>query len=124
MADTTVISSIPCIWEGTDRRGKKVKGKSMAVSEAAVRADLRRQGVVPTRIKKQGKGLFGPSSKITPGDIAIFSRQLATMLAAGIPLVQAFEIVGTSHEHPGMQKLLLSLKPHAECRSAVAHALP
>lgn len=108
MADSTAITSIPFLWEGTDRRGKKVKGKSMAASESAVRADLRRQGVVPSRIKKQSKGLLGGKAKITTGDIAIFSRQLSTMLSAGIPLVQAFEIVGNGHENAAMQKLILS----------------
>ena len=93
------MTKTPFPWEGTDRKGNKVKGKSMAADEAAVRADLRRQGVVPSRIKKQSAGLFSGTAKITPGDIAIFSRQLATMLAAGIPLVQAFEIVGNGHEN-------------------------
>ena len=84
MAETAAIST-PFLWEGTDRKGNKVKGKSMASTEQAVRADLRRQGVVPTRIRKQRAKTFGGGSKITTGDIAIFSRQLATMLAAGIP---------------------------------------
>ena len=123
MANSTAITSIPFLWEGTDRRGKKVKGKSMAASEAAVRADLRRQGVVPSRIKKQSKGLFSGTAKITPGDIAIFSRQLATMLSAGIPLVQAFEIVGNGHENAAMQKLILSIKGDVEGGSALAEAL-
>jgi type IV pilus assembly protein PilC len=103
MAESAVLSSTPFLWEGTDRKGNKIKGKSMAADEAAVRADLRRQGVVPSKIKKQSKGLLGGSSTITPGDIAIFSRQLATMLGAGIPLVQAFEIVGNGHENAAMQ---------------------
>lgn len=123
MADSTAITSIPFLWEGTDRRGKKVKGKSMAASESAVRADLRRQGVVPSRIKKQSKGLFGGTAKITTGDIAIFSRQLSTMLSAGIPLVQAFEIVGNGHENAAMQKLLLSIKADVEGGSALAEGL-
>ncbi len=87
MANEAVANSMPFLWEGTDRNGKKIKGKSLAKDETQVRADLRRQGVVPTRIKKQSKGLFAGGGKITTGDIAIFSRQLATMLAAGIPLV-------------------------------------
>jgi len=91
MADTAIVSNTPFLWEGTDRNGKKIKGKSLAGDEATVRADLRRQGVVPTRIRKQRQGMFSGGGKITTGDIAIFSRQLATMLAAGIPLVQAFE---------------------------------
>ena len=123
MADSAVASSVPFIWEGTDRKGQKVKGKSMAATEAAVRADLRRQGVVPSRIKKQSKGLFSGGGKITPGDIAIFSRQLATMLAAGIPLVQSFEIVGTGHENAAMQKLIMAIKGDVEGGSALAEAL-
>lgn len=123
MAETAIASNIPFVWEGTDRKGKKVKGKAMAASEAAVRADLRRQGVVPSRIKKQSKGLFGGGGKISPADVAIFMRQLATMLAAGIPLVQSFEIVGTGHENAAMQKLILAIKADVEGGSALAEAL-
>ncbi len=119
----TVASTVPFVWEGTDRKGQKVKGKSMATNEAAVRADLRRQGVVPSRIKKESRGLFAKSSKVTPGDIAIFMRQLATMLAAGIPLVQSFEIVGTGHENAGMQKLILAVKGDVEGGSSLAEAM-
>jgi len=123
MAQTAVASNTPFLWEGTDRNGKKVKGKSLATDEATVRADLRRQGVVPTRIRKQRKGLFSGGGKITTGDIAIFSRQLSTMLAAGIPLVQSFEIIGNGHENPAMQKLILSIKGDVEGGSALAEAL-
>ena len=123
MAQTALASNTPFLWEGTDRNGKKVKGKSLANDEASVRADLRRQGVVPTRIRKQRKSLFAGGGKITTGDIAIFSRQLATMLAAGIPLVQAFEIVGNGHENAAMQKLILSVKADVEGGSALAEAL-
>ena len=123
MANTAVVSKTPFLWEGTDRNGKKTKGKSLANDEATVRADLRRQGVVPTRIKKQSKGLFSGGGKITSGDISIFSRQLATMLAAGIPLVQAFEIVGNGHENAAMQKLILSVKGDVEGGSSLAEAL-
>jgi len=122
MAETAAVS-MPFLWEGTDRKGNKVKGKSMASTEAAVRADLRRQGVVPTRIRKQRGKAFGGGSKITTADIAIFSRQLATMLTAGIPLVQAFEIVGAGHENASMQKLILSVKADVEGGSALAEAL-
>ncbi len=123
MANSAVATTVPYIWEGTDRKGQKVKGKSMAIDEAAVRADLRRQGVVPSRIRKQSQGLFKGGGKITPGDIAIFSRQLATMLAAGIPLVQSFEIVGTGHDNPAMQKLIMAVKGDVEGGSALAEAL-
>jgi type IV pilus assembly protein PilC len=123
MAETAVLSNTPFLWEGTDRNGKKIKGKSLARDEATVRADLRRQGVVPTRIRKQRKGMFSGGGKITTGDIALFSRQLATMLAAGIPLVQSFEIVGNGHENAAMQKLILSVKADVEGGSALAEAL-
>jgi len=123
MAETAITSTIPFVWEGTDRKGKKIKGKSMATNEAAVRADLRRQGVVPSRIKKQGKSIFGGGGSITPLDIAIFSRQLATMLSAGIPLVQSFEIVGSGHENAAMQKLIMAVKGDVEGGSSLTEAL-
>ena len=122
MAETAITSTIPFVWEGTDRKGKKVKGKSMATNEAAVRADLRRQGVVPSRIKKQSQGLFGGGGTITPSDIAIFMRQLATMLSAGIPLVQSFEIVGSGHENAAMQKLIMAVKGDVEGGSSLTEA--
>jgi len=122
MANSAVMGNVPFLWEGTDRKGNKIKGKSMASDEAQVRADLRRRGVVPSRIKKQGRGLKMGGS-IATADIAIFSRQLATMLAAGIPLVQAFEIVGHGHENPAMQKLILAIKADVEGGSALAEAL-
>ena len=123
MAESAVASTVPFVWEGTDRKGKKIKGKSMATNEAAVRADLRRQGVVPSRIKKQSQGLFAGGGTITPADIAIFMRQLSTMLAAGIPLVQSFEIVGNGHENAAMQKLIMSVKADVEGGSALAESL-
>ena len=123
MAETAVAGNVPFLWEGTDRKGNKIKGKSMAANEQAVRNDLRRQGVVPSRIKKQSQGLFSGGGKVTPADIAIFMRQLATMLAAGIPLVQSFEIVGTGHDNPAMQKLILSIKGDVEGGSSLAEAL-
>ncbi|MFT5500896.1 MAG: type IV pilus assembly protein PilC [Woeseiaceae bacterium] len=123
MAESAVLGNSPFLWEGTDRKGNKIKGKSMASNESAVRADLRRQGVVPSRIRKQSPGLFKGKGKITMGDIAIFSRQLATMLAAGIPLVQAFEIVGNGHENHAMQKLIMAVKTDVEGGSSLAEAI-
>jgi type IV pilus assembly protein PilC len=123
MAESATMSKSPFLWEGTDRKGKKIKGKSMATNEAAVRADLRRQGVVPSRIRKQSKGLLSGAAAITTADIAIFSRQLATMLSAGIPLVQAFEIVGSGHENASMQKLIMAIKAEVEGGSSLAESL-
>jgi type IV pilus assembly protein PilC len=123
MATTaTIRSQVPFTWEGTDRTGKKVKGKVVAQSENAVRAELRRQGVVPTRVRKQSM-LFRKQGRVTAGDIAIFSRQMATMMTAGIPLVQSFDIIGAGHENPAMQKLILAIKGDVEGGTALADAL-
>jgi type IV pilus assembly protein PilC len=108
-------------WEGMDKKGQKIKGRSLAPSEQALRAELRRQGVAPTRIKKQSTQLGG--GKVNPGDIAVFSRQLATMLAAGIPLVQAFEIVGAGHDKQSVQKLVLDIKADIEGGTSLHEAL-
>jgi type IV pilus assembly protein PilC len=112
----------PFTWEGKDRKGNKVRGRTLAVSEKDVRAELRRQSIVPTRISKQ-RTLFRTGGSISPMDIAVFSRQLATMLAAGIPLVQAFEIVGVGHEKPAMQKLILDIKLNIEGGSSLHESL-
>ncbi len=124
MAQTAVAlkKDIPFAWEGKDKKGNRVKGKQLATSETALRADLRRQGVVPTRVKKQSQS-FKSGGKVNPGDIAIFSRQLATMLGAGIPLVQAFEIVGNGHEKPAMQKLILDIKADIEGGTSLHEAI-
>jgi len=119
---TATATQAPFTWEGTDRTGKKVKGKVVSSSEAAVRAELRRQGVVPTRVRKQSM-LFRKQGSVTTGDIAIFSRQLATMMSAGIPLVQSFDIVGAGHENPAMQKLILAIKSDVEGGTSLADSL-
>lgn len=109
-------------YKGTDKRGKKVSGKLTAASEAAVRQELRRQGVIPLRISKQIQ-LFTSKGKITAIDIAVFSRMMATMMAAGVPLVQSFEIMGSGHENPAMQNLILAIKTDVEGGTALADAL-
>ncbi len=122
MAQSIAAQKTPFLWEGTNKAGKRVKGKSTAASEAAVRAQLRRGGVVPTKVRKEST-LFQKSGKVTPADIAIFSRQLATMLSAGIPLVQAFEIVGNGHDNPAMRKLIGAVKTDVEGGTALAQAM-
>lgn len=112
------------VWEGTDRHGKRLKGEARASSDAAVRADLRRQGVNPLKVKKKATSLFGGrKKKIRSGEIAVFARQLATMLHAGVPLVQAFDIVGRGSENPSMQDLVLSIKNDVAGGTALAEAL-
>ncbi|MDJ0929181.1 MAG: type II secretion system F family protein [Gammaproteobacteria bacterium] len=122
MAEAIAVKQSPFSWEGTDSTGKRVKGKTVAADEAAVRAELRRQGVVPTKVRKQS-ALFQSKGKVTSEDIAVFSRQLATMLTAGIPLVQAFDIVGSGHENPAMAELILAIKADVEGGTALAEAL-
>jgi len=112
---------VPFTWEGRDKRGARIKGKSLAPDEQALRAELRRQGVAPSKIRKQRQA--GKGGKVNAGDIAVFSRQLSTMLAAGIPLVQAFEIVGAGHEKPAMQKLILDVKADVEGGTSLHEAL-
>ena len=123
---STAIRSIkrdmPFTWEGRDRKGQKVKGRTLAVNEQAVRGELRRQGIAATRIKKQSTATRS-GGKVNAGDIAIFSRQLATMLGAGIPLVQAFEIIGAGHDKPSMQRLLLEIKADVEGGTSLHEAL-
>src|SRR6202166_1131010 len=110
------------LWEGKDKRGNRVRGKSLATNEAALRADLRRQGVAATRIKTPSSA-FRSGGKVLPMDIAVFARQLATMMSAGIPMVQAFEIIGNGHEKPAMQKLVLDIKATIEGGSTLHESL-
>lgn len=110
------------LWEGKDKRGNKVRGKSLAVNEASLRADLRRQGVAATRVKTQSSA-FRSGGKVSNEDIAVFARQLATMMAAGIPMVQAFEIIGNGHEKPAVQKLILDIKASIEGGSTLHESL-
>lgn len=122
MAQSTTVKDIPFSWEGTDNKGKKLRGKILAESEAAVRSGLRRKGVVATKVSKQST-LLQRKGSVRPEDIAIFSRQLATMLGAGIPLVQAFDIVGNGHDNPAMQKLILAIKAEVENGTSLADSL-
>jgi type IV pilus assembly protein PilC len=117
----TIKREVPFAWEGRDKRGARVKGKSLAPDEAALRAELRRQGIAPSKIRKQRDSRRG--GKVDAGDIAVFSRQLATMLAAGIPLVQAFEIVANGNEKAAMQKLILDVKADVEGGTSLHEAL-
>jgi type IV pilus assembly protein PilC len=111
-------------WEGTDRKGKKVKGESNAANPSVVKADLRRQGIKPLKVRKKST-LFSSAKKkkIITKDIAVFMRQLATMMSAGVPLVQSFEIIGRGHENPSMQELVLTIKADVESGSTLASAL-
>lgn len=112
------------VWEGLDKRNNRVKGELQATTDAQARAELRRQGINPLKVRKKPKPLFSAKKKkIIPKDIAIFSRQLATMMSSGVPLVQAFEIIGKGHENPSMRDLVLAIKADVEGGMALAEAL-
>lgn len=95
-------------WQGVNRKGKKINGELSANNVIELKAQLRKQGITPSKVKKKAKPLFGlgGDKAITPGDIALISRQIATMLGAGVPLVQSIEMIGKGHNNGNMQKLL------------------
>ncbi len=111
------------VWEGKDSKGQIVKGETNSPNLALVKANLRRQGINPTKVKKKATPLFGGKKKVKAADIAIFSRQLATMMSSGVPLVQAFDIIGKGHENAGMQELLATIKTDIESGSNLSDAL-
>lgn len=106
-------------WEGKDRQGKNVKGELRAGGEAIVSATLRRQGVMVTRVKKKS---YSSGKKITDKDITLFTRQLATMMKAGVPLLQSFDIVGKGHANPSVSKLLLDIRSDIETGTSLNQA--
>ncbi len=111
-------------WEGTDRKGNKTKGTISGSNVALVKAQLRKQGINPTKVKKQAVSLGGPKKKkITPFDIAIFTRQMATMMKAGVPLVQSFDIVADGLENPSLRDLVLAIKNDVAAGNNFAGAL-
>jgi type IV pilus assembly protein PilC len=106
-------------WEGRDRSGKIVKGEIRAGGEAMVNATLRRQGINATKIKKQSQR---GAKKITEKDVTLFTRQLATMMKSGVPLLQAFDIVGKGHSNPSVARLLMDIKTDVETGSSLNQA--
>lgn len=112
------------LWEGKDKRGKVLKGERSARNQTLIRAELRKQGIIPSRVRKKPKPLFGSGGKtIKPRDIAIFTRQLATMLNAGIPLVQAFGIIASAAENPRLQKLINTIRIDVESGATLSESL-
>ena len=106
-------------WEGKDKGGKVVRGEIRAVSETAVNATLRRQGIMVQKVKKQKKGTGG---KVSSKDVALFTRQLATMMKAGVPLLQSFDIVSKGSANPAVTRLLQDIKTDVETGSSLATA--
>src|ERR1041385_3534273 len=106
-------------WEGKDKAGKTVRGEMRAGGEAVVNATLRRQGILVTKVKKRKRGGGG---KVSDKDITLFTRQLATMMKAGVPLLQSFDIVAKGASNPGVAKLLIEIKTEVETGSSLAAA--
>src|SRR5450830_146303 len=108
------------VWEGTDKKGKRLKGQMNANGEAFVNATLRRQGITVIKVKKQSGLKSG--GKVTEKDVSLFTRQLATMMKSGVPLLQAFDIVGKGHNNPAVSKLLSDIKGDVETGSSLSQA--
>jgi type IV pilus assembly protein PilC len=117
--NTLTVKESAFLWEGKNRDGKAVRGEMRAASEAVVQSTLRRQGISNTKVKKLR---FKSGGKITEKDIALFTRQLATMMKSGVPLLQAFDIVGRGHANPAVGKLLLDIKADVETGSSLSQA--
>ncbi len=112
------------VWEGNDKRGVKMKGESAARNANLVRAELRKQGITPTVVKVKTKPLFGGSGKrITPKDIAVFSRQIATMLKSGVPIVTSMEIISGGQKNPKMRDLVNNIRTDIESGSSLSESL-
>ena len=112
-------------YEGTDRSGRKIGGEIISTNANIAKAELRKQGINPSKVSKKRANLnlsiLGP--KITPGDIALFTRQLATMMKAGVPLVQSFEIVADGVDSPPMKDLILKIRDEVSAGNSFADAI-
>ena len=116
-------TAVAYIYKGVDTKGNKVDGEITGTNPALVKAQLRRQGIIANRVQKKPKPLFGGKKKVKPGDIALFTRQLATMMKAGVPLVQSFEIVADGSDNPGVKELILKIRDEVASGTSFADAL-
>ncbi|WP_372177101.1 type II secretion system F family protein [Xanthomonas axonopodis pv. phyllanthi] len=123
-ADRSNSQMQPFVWEGTDKRGIKMKGEQSARNVNMLRAELRRQGITPTVVKPKPKPLFGAAGKkVGPKDIAFFSRQMATMMKSGVPIVGSLEIIGEGHKNPRMRKMVGQIRTDIEGGSSLHEAI-
>jgi type IV pilus assembly protein PilC len=119
-ANAKATKEVTYAWEGKDKKGKAIKGEMKATGESFVNATLRRQGIMVTKVKKQSG--FSNKGKVSEKDVTLFTRQLATMMKAGVPLLQAFDIVGKGHSNPAVAKLLSDIKADVETGSSLSGA--
>ncbi|MCW5501179.1 type II secretion system F family protein, partial [Pseudomonas aeruginosa] len=122
MADKALKTSV-FTWEGTDKKGAKVKGELTSQNPMLVKAQLRKQGINPLKVRKKGISLTGRGKKIKPMDIALFTRQLSTMMGAGVPLLQSFDIIGEGFDNPNMRKLVEEIKQEVASGNSLANSL-
>ncbi len=114
----------PFVWEGTDKRGIKMKGEQLAKNANLLKAELRRQGITPKMVKPKPKSIFGAAGKpVSPKDIAFFSRQMATMMKSGVPIVSSLEIIGGGHKNPRMKKMVDTIRTDIEGGSSLHEAI-
>lgn len=122
-ATTTASKAQTYVWHGTDRLGRPAQGEIAGSSQALVKAQLRKQGIAAKTVKRKPKPLFQVKKAIKPADVAIFARQLATMMKAGVPLVQSFDIVAEGADNPSVKELVLALKNDVASGISLASAL-
>ncbi|MFP5439893.1 MAG: type II secretion system F family protein [Gammaproteobacteria bacterium] len=115
--------NITFVYEGTDKKGAKVKGEATGKSEAAIKAQLRKQGINNPTIRKKRASIFAKGGKVSPMDVAIFTRQMSTMMRAGVPLLQSFDIVADGLNNAKMREVVMGLKQHVEGGNSFADAL-
>ncbi|HRE54246.1 MAG TPA: type II secretion system F family protein [Candidatus Competibacter sp.] len=110
-------------WEGTDKRGARIKGELRAANQSMIKAELRRQGIIPLRVRKKSKPLLAFGDSIKSKDIMLFTRQLCTMLGSGIAVVQALDMVGNSNRKPKVKELILNIKGDVESGTSLSKAM-
>ena len=123
MSTVTAAKTQMYIWQGTDRQGRPAQGEAVGSSHALVKAQLRKQGIVAKTVKRKSQPFFQTKKKIKAADIAIFARQLATMMKAGVPLVQSFDIVAEGLENPSMRDLVLEIKNEVASGTSLAASI-
>lgn len=117
-ASTSVYS-----WEGTDRKGAKITGELSGQNPALIKAQLRKQGINPGKVRRKTTSIFNRGKRIKAQDIALFTRQMATMMKAGVPLLQSFDIIGEGFDNPAMRKLVDEVKQDVAAGNSFAGAL-